>query len=175
MPEELLAPTDDDRRPVAGFFGKLPVTGDFVARGLPEAFRRNWDAWLSRHILPRQRESGLPPGGLRFRLVSGGRLAAGLILPSTDSAGRLYPLSLILIAEGGLTQAQIDAWCDAALTLPVATLAPDALWLALDALPAPLPEGEATGPLQLWTPDQPPDPAGSGDPEDALNRLLSSG
>ncbi len=164
MSRELLT---DDSRPVAGFFGKLPATGDFVARGLPDAFRRNWDAWISREVAPVQRDGlTFPPGGLRFRLVSGGHLVAGVILPSEDSAGRLFPLSLLLIAEGALTQVQIDGWCDAALGLTPLGLGPDALWLALDEVPAPEAKGVAEGTLQLWTPGQPtlgaaPDAAGA--------------
>ena len=73
----------DDDRPVAGFFGKLPATGDFVCRGLPDAFRKPWDSWLTRYIAPLQRGGhSFPQGGLRFRLPSGGHLAAGVILPS---------------------------------------------------------------------------------------------
>lgn len=158
MPREVLTPDHplDDRRPVAGFFGKLPSTGDFVARGLPDAFRRNWDTWLTRHIAPLQREGlAFPPGGLRFRLVSGGRLAAGVIRPSQDSAGRLFPLSLLVIADGDLTQPQIDTWCDAVLALLSDALTPDALWHALDAVETFLPDGPATGPMQLWIPGQP--------------------
>src|SRR3954453_18054210 len=34
-----------------GFFGKLPVRGDFVRAGLPHAFVAPWDAWLQR-VLP---------------------------------------------------------------------------------------------------------------------------
>jgi len=42
MPDEVLTPgqPQDDQRPVAGFFGKLPATGDFVWRGLPDGFRK---------------------------------------------------------------------------------------------------------------------------------------
>jgi len=172
MPDEVLTPEEHERRPLAGFFGKLPATGDFVWRGLPAAFRKPWDAWLTRHIAPLQREgTSFPEGGLRFRLPSGGRLAAGVITPSEDSAGRQFPLSLLLIAEGDLTPDQIDPWCDAALALDPATLAPDPLWLALDALPAPSPQGKASGPMDLWTPEHAftADPA---NPDIALRALL---
>lgn len=176
MPDEVLtAPEgdDDDARPLAGFFGKLPATGDFVGRGLPDAFRKPWDSWLTRHIAPLQREGhAFPQGGLRFRLPSGGHLAAGVILPSQDSAGRLFPLSLILVSEGDLAPLQIDPWCDAALALARET--PDDLWLALDALPTPELQGTATGPMQLWTATHPPlatDPAA---PETTLAQLLGT-
>ena len=174
MPAEVLTPEGEDARPVVGFFGKLPATGDFVWRGLPDAFRRNWDAWLTRHIAPLQRDGpALPPQGLRFRLPSGRRLAAGVILPSQDSAGRLFPLSLLLIAEGALTRQQIDRWCDAALALAPEAFSPEDLWLALDALPAPDAEGPTGAPLQLWTLGRPEVAVDAQDPGPALRQLLA--
>ena len=174
MPDEVLIP-EDESRPVAGFFGKLPATGDFVGRGLPEAFRRHWDAWLTRHVAPLQREGlAFPPGGLRFRLPSGGRLAAGLILPSEDSAGRRFPLTLLLIADGDLTSAQVDLWCDAALALHPGTLTPDALWQALDSLAALDPAEPASGPMQLWTSGQPAVTIDAQDPETVIRQLVKA-
>lgn len=172
MSDEVLT-QDDDHRPVAGFFGKLPATGDFVWRGLPDAFRKAWDAWLSRHIAPLQRDGRVfPPGGLRFRLPSGGHLAAGVILPSEDSAGRLFPLSLVLIADGDLSPGQIDLWCDAALALSPETLAPDPLWHTLDALPGPDAQGQVTGAMQLWGAGGPLLSCASADPRAALRQLI---
>lgn len=172
MPDEILTP-DSDSRPVAGLFGKLPTTGDFVWRGLPDPFRKHWDFWLSTHIVPLARSGlSLPPDGLRFRLPSGGRLAAGVILPSQDKAGRHFPLSLLLIAEADLTPAQIDSWCDAALALSPETLTADDLWLALDALPSPSPDGVATGAMQLWTLGQSPITTGPDACEPTLRQLL---
>jgi type VI secretion system protein ImpM len=178
MPGKVLTPGDmaDDDRPFAGFFGKLPATGDFVSRGLPDAFRRHWDGWLTRHIAPLLRTGPeLPPGGLRFRLVSGGRVAAGTILPSADSAGRQFPLSLVLIAKGNLPLSGIDAWCDAGLALLTDQIEPDALWQALDGLAAPEPDGPASGPMQLWATGHLPEEAEPMDPLPALGRLLRAG
>lgn len=174
MPDEVLT-EEDERRPLAGFFGKLPSTGDFVGRGLPDAFRRNWDAWLTRHIAPLHRAGlAFPPAGLRFRLPSGGRLAAGVILPSEDSAGRRFPLALLIIAEGDLAPEQVDPWCDAALNLLPEKLHPDALWQALDALAAPEPGEPASGPMQLWTPGQPAVTIDARDPETAIRQLVEA-
>lgn len=174
MPDEVL--TKNDKRPVAAIFGKLPATGDFVWRGLPDAFRKHWDFWLTRHIAHLQRHGhAFPPGGLRFRLPSGSRLAAGVIFPSRDKAGRHFPLSLLLLADGDIAPEQIDPWCDAALALQPETLAPDDLWQALDALPSPEPTGPASGPMQLWTSGQDPMETDPNTPEAALRLLLGSG
>lgn len=174
MPDEVLT-AEDDLRPVAGLFGKLPATGDFVWRGLPDAFRKHWDFWLTRHIAPLPRlGTVLPESGIRFRLPSGGRLAAGLILPSQDSAGRHFPLSLLLLSDGDLTPGQIDPWCDAATALGPQSLAPDDLWHALDALAAPAPGKAASGPMQLWTQGQPPVDTDAAAPEPTLRQLLGT-
>lgn len=171
MPDEVLS--GDDTRPLAGFFGKLPSTGDFVGRGLPDTFRRAWDAWLTRHIAPLQREGRtFPPAGLRFRLPSGGHLAAGVILPGEDSAGRLFPLSLVLIAAADLPPERIDPWCDAALALDPATRTADDLWQALDALPSPDPRGGVSGPMQLWSAGGSPLACPAAEPTEALRLLI---
>ena len=112
-----------------------------------------------------------PDGGLRFRLVSGGATAAGLILPSHDSAGRLFPLSLMVIGDGAIDTGAIDLWCDAALSVPSGGLDADELWQALDAVPAP----EAKGPagvtlLELWLAGGPP--AAMPDDPDAASGLI---
>lgn len=172
MSDEVLIP-EDDRRPVAAIFGKLPATGDFVWRGLPEAFRKHWDLWITRHIVPLERAGGsYPPGGLRFSLPSGGRLAAGVILPSQDKAGRRFPLTLMLIAEGAMALDQIDVWCDAAVALGPENLSPDDLWIGLDALPAPETGGPANGRMQVWTPGGSPVPTDPADPDVALGTLM---
>ncbi len=173
MPAELLTPAAGAAppEPVTGFFGKLPSTGDFVARGLPDGFRKIWDRWITAHLASRQRAGALwPDGGVRFRLMSGGRVAAGVILPSEDSAGRLFPLSLMVIASALPGPERLDPWCDAALDLDLA-LAPDELWDALDALPGP--QGQDPGPvLVLWTPGRAPIAASADDPSEALDLIF---
>ena len=108
----------------AGFLGKLPARGDFVARGLPRAFSEAWDAWLSLAI-PGSREilgeAWLPawmeapiwrfalPGG-----QCGPDAAAGVMLPSVDRAGRHWPLTLAAVFPGvSATPAPDPAWLDA--------------------------------------------------------------
>lgn len=163
MPAGILTP------PFAGFFGKLPTTGDFVARGLPEGFRLKWDPWVTHHLAPR-RERIWPEGGLRFRLISGGRVAAGVVLPGTDSVGRRFPLSLILIAHALPGPEALESWCDAAAALDP-RIGAEALWSALEALPLPEGEGEAE-PFLLWSRGAVPLPCDPATPELALDQLL---
>ncbi len=163
----------------AGFFGKIPATGDFVSRGLPGGFRRAWDRWITRHVVPRQDRAGWPAAGLRFRLSSGGRAAAGVIVPGCDSAGRRFPLSLVLTGSALPGPAGLDPWCDAAAALPLAEFPdPDSLWDALNRIevapesgPDRLPDRPA---LLLWRHAGTAEAADPETPGRALDRLLVS-
>lgn len=160
----------------AGFFGKLPATGDFVGRGLPAGFRARWDRWVTRHLAGLE---GWPEGGLRFRLLSGGRSATGLVLPSRDAVGRRFPLTGVVVLPTAPPPAEADAWCGAALPLleaaGVGTSGADALWEGLEAIPRPPGTDPAPAPLLLWTAAVPPIAADPADPADAIAALLSSG
>lgn len=161
----------------AGFFGKLPLTGDFVTRGLPDAFRRHWDRWTSRHLAPRLRMGGgWPRGGLRFRLASGGRVAAGVAVPGADSAGRIFPLSLVLIADTLPEPVRLDDWCRGAVshaeTALAGRLSLEAFHEALLDLPVPEGDAEECAPMLLWTHAQPPEACPADDPTDILDRIL---
>lgn len=173
MPREvLIVPTE------AGFFGKLPCTGDFVARGLPRAFCGQWDGWVTRHLAGLLKDGrAWPKAGLRFRLVSGGRAAAGVIVPGHDSAGRVFPLSLLLIGADLPPPDGLDPWCDAALATADPALRgdadADALLDALDAVPVPDGAGGAARGMQIWTAGQPPVPCDPTDPQAAINHVFS--
>lgn len=160
-----------------GLFGKLPATGDFVARGLPDAFRARWDAWVTRHLA--RREDPLPGDGLRFRLRSGSRTASGLVLASRDLAGRRFPLSGLLVLPFVPAVTEADLWCDAALPLLEAATTggvdANSLWHRLEALPRPAAVGDAEeGPLLLWAVGAEPRAADPTDPGPALDGILSS-
>ena len=85
-----------------GFFGKLPARGDFVARGLPVGFLNPWEDWL--HGL--WQVSWTHFGDVWPTLVSQGPVwrfaleaglcgadpVAGLMAPSCDRLGRVFPL-----------------------------------------------------------------------------------
>ena len=102
-----------------GWYGKLPTNGDFVTRRLPSSFIEPWDAWLNAMITgsreqlgPGWKDAFLSAPAWRFVLapgVIGLQGWAGLIVPSVDSVGRYFPLTV----ASGLPARSID---------PVATL-----------------------------------------------------
>jgi type VI secretion system protein ImpM len=104
---------------VAGFYGKLPVRGDFVRAGLPSSFVTPWDDWMARVLAGSQQSlgDGWRPAWFeapiwRFALsagLCGPAGALGLFLPSVDRAGRAYPLTLAVLVEGADARALADA------------------------------------------------------------------
>jgi type VI secretion system protein ImpM len=97
-----------------GFFGKLPSRGDFVRVGLSRALASAWDGWLQA-VIPKSPEHvavlrNAP--AWRFSLgagVCGPHAACGVLLPSADRVGRVFPL---LIAAEAATAS--DLFLDAA-------------------------------------------------------------
>jgi type VI secretion system protein ImpM len=86
----------------AGWYGKLPGLGDFAMRRLPPGFVEQWDQWLQRglhdmHHARRSSDDGALAPVRRFWLGAGvvDTLAwGGLLMPSTDRAGRRFPLTV---------------------------------------------------------------------------------
>ncbi|MCL6269341.1 type VI secretion system-associated protein TagF [Sansalvadorimonas sp. 2012CJ34-2] len=89
-----------------GFYGKLPAHGDFIDRGLPVSFISGWDEWL-RQCVAASREIGgenwlnhyLTSPIWRFALTDGvinGSSWAGILVPSVDSVGRYYPVTVAM-------------------------------------------------------------------------------
>lgn len=162
-----------DTAVITGFHGKLPTAGDFVMRGLPTGLAAFWDAWAARNLA---RRSGWPEGGLRLRLQSGGKVAAGVAVPGADRVGRRFPLAAFVIAPALPAPEGLDAWGDAVAALLVSAgqggMDPDALLDRLEALPPPM--GEEHGPMmQLWQVGRPPQPCDPADCELVLNGLFS--
>ncbi len=95
-----------------GFYGKLPVIGDFVSRRLPNEFISSWDGWLQSAIAASREELGddwlnsyLTSPIWRFLLspgLCGNQAVAGIIMPSVDRVGRYYPLTVALLFEQSL-------------------------------------------------------------------------
>jgi len=87
-----------------GMYGKIPILGDFVSRGLPTDFIQFWDAWLQDSISKSQQILGtgwldifLTSPIWRFMLspgVCGEKAWAGVLIPSVDRVGRYFPLTL---------------------------------------------------------------------------------
>jgi len=89
----------------SGIFGKLPGHGDFIQRGVPASFSQPWDDWLQRAIYGSREIVGegwldyyLTSPIWRFALSPGvldGHAWAGVLVPSVDSVGRYFPLTMV--------------------------------------------------------------------------------
>jgi type VI secretion system protein ImpM len=99
----------------SGFYGKLPIKGDFVSRNLPYEFIDNWDKWLQKSLAHSQellgdqwKEYFQHSPVWCFALATGvclNQTAAGVIAPSGDRVDRSFPLTIV--APAGLT---VDPW-----------------------------------------------------------------
>lgn len=94
--------------PLAGWFGKLPLLGDFAHRRLPQAFVDGLDAWLSAGMEASRTQLGeawldtyLTGPLWRFALAPGvldpQQWWFGVMMPSVDKVGRYFPL---VVARG---------------------------------------------------------------------------
>ncbi len=89
---------------MAGLFGKLPAHGDFISRQLPQGFIQVWDEWLQCVVAGSRNQLGdswldyyLTSPVWRFALRPGvvdENAWAGVLVPSVDSVGRYFPLTL---------------------------------------------------------------------------------
>ncbi len=87
-----------------GFFGKIPLTGDFIHRRMSSVFMNRWDEWLKVNILHSQKKLGerwLPIYSQspmwRFCIAPGvidDKAYLGVMIPSVDSVGRYFPLTV---------------------------------------------------------------------------------
>jgi type VI secretion system protein ImpM len=169
---------------VAGFFGKLPTTGDFVGRGLPAAFVRTWDRWVARHLAgPMAVDEADDLPALRFLLAAGPGPMAGVVIPSADRAGRRFPLTIATVPPPGAgLHLAADPWFDAAEEVAriaaSGDLDPDELARRitdLDDLRAEVgpPTSGLVTDLALWTAAEPvPLPVAPDAPGAALERLV---
>jgi type VI secretion system protein ImpM len=109
---------------VLGYYGKVPTNGDFVLRRLPRSFLDPWDGWLQRAIAVSREQLAeawldayLTSPIWRFALtagVCGGQAAAGVLMPSVDSVGRYYPMTIATLQPGPRNPfdlaARADSW-----------------------------------------------------------------
>ncbi len=146
-----------------GYFGKVPSRGDFVRRGLPRRFVEPWDRWIQQSIARSRAQLGdswldfyLAAPIWRFALspgICGDDMALGLFMPSVDSVGRYYPLSLAAVgpAPGNLfaVMAAQESWFERAEAAALSCLDEGARFEVFEAsfddlgLPAPVGETPA--------------------------------
>lgn len=133
----------------AGFFGKMPATGDFVARDLPQGLKSELDRWLLLHVVPAG--SDWPASGLRGLVDIAGRRILFLALPSCDRLGREYPL-VAVTAGADVERPAADRWCDAILPALTAAQAgeTDSAGLQHALASAPPPHRGAAGAEGVW-------------------------
>ena len=132
----------------AGWYGKIPATGDFIARRMPPAFSEAWDRWLQgaiagsrERLSERWRDSFLSMPVWRF-VLSPGMLTpnawAGVMVPSVDAVGRYFPLAV----AAALPSASVDlvgtlfaaqSWFDQIEAVALEAIAPAANSAAIDA------------------------------------------
>ncbi|WP_105102813.1 type VI secretion system-associated protein TagF [Microbulbifer pacificus] len=107
-----------------GLFGKLPGHGDFVQRDLPGSFVTPWDEWLQRAVYgsrelvgERWLEYYLTSPIWRFALSAGvlnQQAWAGVLVPSVDSVGRYFPVTMAVPLPAGSNlfdvQVRAEAW-----------------------------------------------------------------
>lgn len=107
-----------------GFHGKVPARGDFVGHGLPREVLDPWDGWLATALGEAGRQLGngwerlfVSAPVWRFALsagLCGGAPVAGILMPSADRVGRLYPFTIAAAlpepADLSLTPAACAGW-----------------------------------------------------------------
>ncbi|MCW8128140.1 type VI secretion system-associated protein TagF [Microbulbifer halophilus] len=103
-----------------GLFGKLPGHGDFIQRELPASFVTPWDEWLQRAVHGSRELIGEPwldyyltSPVWRFALSPGvldEQAWAGILVPSVDSVGRYFPLTMAVpVSHGNPFALQLSA------------------------------------------------------------------
>lgn len=92
----------------ASWWGKLPSQGDFVGRRLPHALTRRWDEWLRNGMDQLHMEAGgdwaqrfiqSPPWFFMCPQSVMGLAMVGVIGPSMDRIGRLFPLAIMATCD----------------------------------------------------------------------------
>lgn len=104
---------------IVGLFGKLPAHGDFVRRGLPGAVVAGLDDWLQtefgRAADPSAMIAAMPPVRFASTALLDGYHAVGVMVSSSDSVGRDFPLvALALSGQSDTPAGDCDAWIAAA-------------------------------------------------------------
>lgn len=92
----------NDEAYIAGYYGKLPLRGDFIQRNVDPEFIQVWDGWLQ-NVITNSKEI-LGEHWLNYYLVSpiwrfymrlpNNSTYCGLMLPSVDKVGRYFPFAI---------------------------------------------------------------------------------
>lgn len=94
--------------PCASWWGKLPSQGDFVGRRLPHVLARRWDEWLRNGMDQLRMEGGAdwaqrfvqsPPWFFMCPQSVMGVAMVGVLGPSVDRIGRLFPLAIMATCD----------------------------------------------------------------------------
>ncbi|SAL80453.1 hypothetical protein AWB74_05726 [Caballeronia arvi] len=131
---------------VAGCFGKVRGNGDFVTRRLPPCFVERWDAMLQAGLLAGRASRGRAwldaylTAPLWCFALGGGVLGksgwAGVLMPSVDSVGRHFPLTIAAPVEPRawpMWRPHAHAWFARCSALALATLDKRACFADFDA------------------------------------------
>jgi type VI secretion system protein ImpM len=130
-----------------GWYGKIPGTGDFIARRVPASFSEPWDRWLQGAIEGSKQRLGaywrdtfLSMPAWRFALgagMVGANAWAGLMVPSVDAVGRYFPLTVACALPAGLdplaTLLGAGRWFAEIEAIALEAIAPGANTTAVDA------------------------------------------
>lgn len=159
---------------LAGYFGKVPVRGDFLSNGLPRDFIAPWDDWISSALASSRQQIG--EAWLEFFLTSpvwyftlspaicGDRAWTGVVMPSVDSVGRYFPLVVAApIGQGLGIAAMLEAakpWYTQAEQLARSCLDEDFDLAAFD-----------SAVRALGSPRGASDPSADGAPQEDIERL----
>ncbi|MGL6222230.1 MAG: type VI secretion system-associated protein TagF, partial [Steroidobacteraceae bacterium] len=152
-----------------GFYGKLPVLGDFIGRRVPDKLLQTWDAWMQASLAHSRSGGGegwldvyltgpmwrfcAHPGTLDTNAV------AGVVFPSVDRVGRCFPFTVFAqlpaSADSLVVAASCSDWFERVEDLVLAqfedsSLDLDGLDAALQALTPRLQAGLAAHDSSSW-------------------------
>jgi len=134
--------------PTCGWFGKLPMLGDFAHRRLSENVVSGCDTWLSGGIACSRQALGerwlgryLSAPVWRFawapRVLNDPSWWFGVLMPSVDAVGRYFPLLLLQPWPGAPSSGEhlrrLDAWYDDVEACAMSVLEPAATLTGFEA------------------------------------------
>jgi len=118
----------------AGYYGKLPMRGDFIQRNMSPDFVNTWDNWLqsviatSRHNLGHDwLDSYLVAPIWRYLIPQHSKsYQLGVMLPSVDKVGRYFPftigINIIPLSDAAHIITSNKEWFDMAETIALQAL-----------------------------------------------------